>query len=174
MPRIQLYLRHPPFSVHPFARCIAYEVEFSVYLHRSGVLKGFSFYSGADLCYSIHSGRCFCSCAQMCCVKRMRCWDRGRISLLNRAEMLWCEWSIVQTRTGAIFHSDCRGRRGALLGVFVSGAVSAVWKNPKYLHSELHFNVLVADADLTGMHRSDISLRVIGALFQCSEYFRNF
>ena len=104
----------------------------------------------------------------------MRCWDRGRISLLNRAEMLWCEWSIVQTRTGAIFHSDCRGRRGVLLGVFVSGAVSAVWKNPKYLHSELHFNVLVADADLAGMHRSDISLRVIGALFQCSEYFRNF
>ena len=44
------------------------------------------------------------------------------------------------------------------------GAVSAVWKNPKYLHSKLHFNVLVASADLAGMHRSDISLRVIGAL----------
>ena len=54
------------------------------------------------------------------------------------------------------------------------GAVSAVWKNPKYLHSKLHFNVLVASADLTGMHRSDISLRMIGALFQYSEYFRNF
>ena len=82
----------------------------------------------------------------------------------------------MQARAGAIFHSDCRGRRGTLLGVFVSGggAVSAVWKNPKYLHSKLHFNVLVASADLTGVHRSDISLRVIGALFQCSEYFRNF
>ena len=80
----------------------------------------------------------------------------------------------MQARAGAILRSDCRGRRGALLGVFVSGAVSAVWKNPKYLHSKLHFNVLVASADLAGMHRSDISLRVIGALFQCSEYFRNF
>ena len=80
----------------------------------------------------------------------------------------------MQARAGAILHSDCRGRRGALLGVFVSGgAVSAAWKNPKYLHSKLHFNVLVASADLTGMHRSDISLRMIGVLFQCSEYFRN-
>ena len=51
------------------------------------------------------------------------------------------------------------------------GAVSAVWKNPKYLHPELHFNVLVVDADLTGMHRSDISLWVIGALFQCLDIF---
>lgn len=30
------------------------------------------------------------------------------------------------------------------------GAVSDSWKNPKYLHSELHFNVLVVSADLTG------------------------
>ena len=43
--------------------------------------------------------------------------------------------------------------------------------NPKYLHPELHFNVLVVDADLTGMHRSDISLWVIGALFQCLDIF---
>ena len=40
VPQIRLYLRHPPFSVHPFARCIASEVEFSVYLHRSGAFKG--------------------------------------------------------------------------------------------------------------------------------------
>ena len=53
------------------------------------------------------------------------------------------------------------------------GAVSDSWKNPKYLHSELHFNVLVVSADLTGTHRSDMLLRVIGALFQCSECFRN-
>ena len=38
------------------------------------------------------------------------------------------------------------------------GAVSAVWKNPKYLHSELHFNVLVVSADLTGRNRSDVLL----------------
>lgn len=40
VPRIRLYLRHPPFYVHCFARCIASEVEFSVYLHRSGAFKG--------------------------------------------------------------------------------------------------------------------------------------
>ena len=79
----------------------------------------------------------------------------------------------MQARAGAILRSDCRGRRGALLGALSLGAVSAVWKNPKYLHSKLHFNVLVASADLTGMHRSDISLRMIGVLFQSSEYFRN-
>ena len=53
------------------------------------------------------------------------------------------------------------------------GSVSAVWKNPKYLHSELHFNVLVVSADLTGRNRSDVLLGGGGALFQCSEYFRN-
>ena len=40
MLRIRLYLRHPPFSVYSFARCIASEVEFSVYLHRSGAFEG--------------------------------------------------------------------------------------------------------------------------------------
>lgn len=40
VPRIRLYLRHPPFSAHSFARCIASEVGFSVYLHRSGAFKG--------------------------------------------------------------------------------------------------------------------------------------
>lgn len=38
--RIRLYLRHPPFSVHSFVRCIASEVGFSVCLHRSGAFKG--------------------------------------------------------------------------------------------------------------------------------------
>ena len=40
VPRIWLYLRHPPFSVHSFARCIASGVDFSVCLHRSGTFYG--------------------------------------------------------------------------------------------------------------------------------------
>lgn len=39
VPRVRLYLRHPPFSVRSFARRIASEVDLSWYLHRSGVFS---------------------------------------------------------------------------------------------------------------------------------------
>ena len=71
VPRIRLYLRHPPFCVHCFARCIAPEVGFSVCLHRSGAFFGaFLLYSGADLCCSIRSGGGFCSYTRMCCAEK--------------------------------------------------------------------------------------------------------
>ena len=84
MLRIRLYLRHPPFSVHSFARCIASEVEFSVCLHRSGAFKG-GFRSILVLIYAALFTLADASVLVHKCVvqKRMRCRDRGRISLLN-------------------------------------------------------------------------------------------
>ena len=84
MPRIRLYLRHPPFSVHSFAQCIASEVKFSVYLHRSGDFKG-GFRSILVLIYAALFTLADASVLLHKCVvqKRMRRWDRGRISLLN-------------------------------------------------------------------------------------------
>ena len=69
---------------------------------------------------------------------------------------------------GGVIPVDCWWRRAVYCSIL---SQSECWKNPKYLHPELHFNVLVVDADLTGMHRSDISLWVIGALFQCLDIF---
>ena len=67
-----------------FAHCIASEVEFSVCLHRSGDFKG-DFRSILVLIYAALFTLTDASVLVHKCVvqKRMRRWDRGRISLLN-------------------------------------------------------------------------------------------
>ena len=105
--------------------------------------------------------------------KRMRCWGRGGILLLNSVGMYGAN-GLMCRLVRALYFTQIVGDAGMHYWASLSlGAVSAVWKNPKYLHSELHFNVLVVSEDLTGMNRSDISLRANGALFQYSECFRN-
>ena len=84
VPRIRLYLRYPPFSVDSFARCIASGVGFLFIYTGQG-----RFYSILVLIYAALFTLAGVSVLVHKCVvqKRMRCWDRGRISLLNRAEM---------------------------------------------------------------------------------------
>lgn len=148
----------------------------SWYLHRSGAFSVL-FCSILVLIYAALFTLAGVSILIHECVvvhKRMGRWDRGGISLLNRSEMYGAN-GLMCGLVRALYFTQIVGDAGAHYWVSLSlGAASAVWKNPKYLHPELHFNVLVVDADLTGMHRSDISLRVIGALFQYLEYFRNF
>ena len=70
--------------MHSFARCIASKAEFSVCLHRSGAFKG-GFRSILVLIYAALFTLADASVLVHKCVvqKRMRCRDRGRISLLN-------------------------------------------------------------------------------------------
>ncbi len=108
------------------------------------------------------------------CRKEWGAGTGGRILLLNSVGMYGAN-GLRCRLVRALYFTQIVGDAGMHYWASLSlGAVSAVWKNPKYLHSELHFNVLVVSEDLTGMNRSDISLRVIGALFQYLEYFRNF
>lgn len=89
VPRIRLYLRHPPFSVHSFARCISSEVDLRWYLHRSGAFPVL-FCSILVLIYAALFALAGVSVLMHECVvvhKRMGRWDRGGISLLNRSEM---------------------------------------------------------------------------------------